>query len=166
MTTLWQKTQLAPCLMTPRRHRKLWRGIWRLSAVEHPPVPCSTPSCRTSPPDAMLDGTRPAHTCSRRCSTTSSWCHRGQRVLTRVSKCCAQLCLTTLRHQGHHRTVPDDHMQPQHGRSWCSTTPRRESATLPMLDDRESSNTKFGANGAEERTKRYPYTLRSRESGL
>ena len=43
---------------------------------------------------------------------------------------------------------------------------RCESTALPMLDDGESSNTKLGANGAEEKTKRQPDTLRSRETGL
>ena len=43
----------------------------------------------------------------------------------------------------------------------CSTTPRRESAALPMLDDRESSNTKLGFKrkkkvGQEAESRRRP----------
>jgi len=95
--TRCQNTPPAPCVTTPRRQRGWSRGTWLLPAIEHPPMPCATTSCRTSPPEGRLDGTLPATICWRRCSTASSGCDPGQRVLARVSKNRARRCLTPCR---------------------------------------------------------------------
>ena len=116
LTTLCQKTLPAPCLTTPRRHRRLSRGISLLPAVEHHPLPCSTTSCRQSPSEGMLDGILPENTVCRWCSTASSGCYSEHRSLARVLKNRRRLCLTTFRRQAHNGLVLGDHMQPCHGR--------------------------------------------------
>jgi len=132
--TRCQNTPPAPCVTTPRRQRGWSRGTWLLPAIEHPPMPCATTSCRTSPPEGRLDGTLPATICWRRCSTASSGCDPGQRVLARVSKNRARRCLTPCRRRTYSSVVRGDHMPLHHGRDWCVTGGGRRAPLEGGLD--------------------------------